>query len=161
MTELIESPLSSQPMMAVGMLLFSRSASKLISRKKPVGQHYQALDAAVEQHLEIALEAAALVVYVGKNRQVGGLVESILDPSQHQRAVRIGHVKHHDANGVAAVCCAASGQNWVGTISKFFGGTLDTLLGDRRYKRASGSVIPATIETVVEESRPPSPHHES
>jgi len=50
--------------------------------------------------------------------------------------------------------------NWLGTISKFFGGTLDTLLGDRRYIGASGASF-STIETVVEEKPLSSPHHES
>src|SRR5580698_4186514 len=38
--------------------------------EKPVGQNNKRFDAAVEQHLEITLEAPAFVVYVGKDRKI-------------------------------------------------------------------------------------------
>ena len=96
--------------------------------KKPVGENNQAFDAAVEQHLEIALEAAALIVHVGENRQVRGLVERVFDAAQHQRAVGVGHVEDHDANGVAAFAAQRAGK-LVGTVAQLFGGALDAFLG--------------------------------
>ena len=114
--------------MAVGMLLFSRSAKQVDIEKKPVGQNDQAFDAAVEQHFEIALEAAALVVHVGEDGQVRSLVERVFDAAQHQRAVGIGHVEDHDADGVAALAAQRAGK-LVGAIAQLFRGALDALLG--------------------------------
>ena len=88
-------------------------------------------DAAVEQHLQIALEAAALVVHVGENGQVRRLVERVLDAAQDQRAVRVGHVEDHDADGVAALAAQRAGE-LVGTVSELLGGALDAFLGDGR-----------------------------
>ena len=50
-----------------------------------------------------SLEAAAFIVHVGEDRQKRGLVKGNLNPAQDQRAVGIGHVKDHDADGVAAL----------------------------------------------------------
>ena len=47
--------------------------------EQPVGQDDQSLDAAVKEHFQVALEAAALVVHVGEDGQERGLVESVLD----------------------------------------------------------------------------------
>src|SRR5580700_6794330 len=99
--------------------------------KKPVSEDDQAFDAAVEQHLEVALEAAALVVYVSENWQVGSLVESVLDASEHERTVRIGHVEDHDADGVAPFTAQGAGE-LIGTIAQLFRSTLDALLSHRR-----------------------------
>src|SRR5271155_1459371 len=78
--------------------------------KEPVGEDDQALDAAVEQHLEIALEAAALIMHVGEDGQVRGLVERVFNAPQYQRAVGIGHVEDHDADGVAALAAQRAGK---------------------------------------------------
>src|ERR1035437_3750731 len=78
--------------------------------KQPVGQDDQALDAAVEQHFQIALKADALVVDIGKDGKVRGLKERVLNAAQHQRAVRVGHVEHHDAHGVAAAGAPGGGK---------------------------------------------------
>src|SRR5208337_4660773 len=56
--------------------------------EQPVGQNDEPLDAAVEQHFEIALETAALVVAVCKDGEKRRLVESVLDAAQYERAVR-------------------------------------------------------------------------
>src|ERR1700733_9851334 len=64
--------------------------------EKPVGQNDQGFDAAVEQHFQIALEAAAFVVDVGEYGEVGRLVERILDAAENQSAVRIRHVEDHN-----------------------------------------------------------------
>ena len=114
-----------------GNAAFLQIAEQVDVEKEPVGENDQRLDAAVEQHLQIALETAALVVHVGENGKIRRLVERVLDAAQHQRAVRIGHVKHHDADGVAAFAAQRAGK-LVGTVSEFLGGTLDSLLGDSR-----------------------------
>jgi tetratricopeptide (TPR) repeat protein len=97
--------------------------------EQPVGQHYQAFDAAIKQHLEIALEAAALVVNVGENWQVGSLIETILDAAQHQRAVGVGHVEYHDADRMAALAAKGPGK-LIGTVAQFFRGALDAFFCD-------------------------------
>src|ERR1700730_15729223 len=45
--------------------------------EKPVGDHNQRLNTAVEKHFQVALEAAALVVYVGKNGEGRSVVERV------------------------------------------------------------------------------------
>ena len=99
--------------------------------KEPVGEHDQAFDAAVEQHLKIAFKAAALIVYIGENRQIRSLVERVLDAAQHQRAIGIGHVEHHDAHGVAALAAQRTGK-FIRPIAQLFRRALDALLGHRR-----------------------------
>ena len=42
-------------------------------------------------------------MHVGEDGQIRRLVQSIFDSPQHQRAVRVGHVEDHDADGVAAL----------------------------------------------------------
>ena len=96
--------------------------------EQPVGQDDEGFDAAVEQHFEIALEAAALVVNVGEDGQVGRLVESVLDAAENQSAVGIGHVEDHDADGVAALAAQGAGKQ-VGTVAELLGGAFDAFLG--------------------------------
>src|ERR1035437_3864821 len=90
--------------------------------KQPVGQDDQALDAAVEQHFQIALKAAALVVDIGKDGKVRGLKERVLNAAQHQRAVRVGHVEHHDAHGVAAAGAPRAGKPFGAVFGRLGGG---------------------------------------
>src|SRR5229473_1500521 len=96
--------------------------------EKPVGEDDQAFDAAVEQHFEIALEAAALVVHVGEDGKIRRLVESVFDAAQHERAVRIGHVENHDADGVAAAATQGA-RKQVGTVAEVLGGFVDASFG--------------------------------
>src|SRR5208283_4743789 len=96
---------------------------------QPVGQNDQPLDAAVQQHFEIAFETAALVVYIRKNGKERRLVKSVLDATQHERAVRVGHVENHDADGLAAPA-AQRARKQVGTVAEMRGGALDALFRD-------------------------------
>jgi len=89
----------------------------------------KAFDAAVEQHFEVTLEAAALVVHVGENGKIRSLVQRVLDAAQHQRAIGIGHIENHDADGVAALAAQRSCE-LIGAVAKFFGGALDALFSD-------------------------------
>ena len=57
-TELIESVCNSPPINVVGNGIFFQVRQKIDVQKKPVGQHDQSLDAPVQQHLQITLEAA-------------------------------------------------------------------------------------------------------
>src|ERR1035441_5153313 len=96
--------------------------------KQPVGQDDQAFDTAVEQHFQIAFEAAALVVDIGKDGKVRGLKERVLNAAQHQRAIRVGHVEHHDAHGVAAAA-AQRARKQIGTVSELLGGAMNFSFG--------------------------------
>src|SRR5215467_3417095 len=97
----------------------------------PVGDYDQGLDAAVEEHLEVTLEAAALVVDVCENREVGSLIERVLDAAENHRTEGVGHVEDHDADGVAALAAERAGE-LVGTVSEPLGGAFDALLSDGR-----------------------------
>src|SRR5580693_3129597 len=108
--------------------------------KEPVGNHDQPFDAAVEQKLKIALEAGALVVHVGEDGKVRRLVKRVFDATQHQRAKRIGHVEHHDSDGVAALAAQGAGK-LIRPVAKFLGGALDPFLGDGWNVTRQGSVI--------------------
>ena len=108
--------------------------------KQPVGENYQTLDAAVEQHFEIAFEAAALIVHVREDREERRLVECVLDAAQHQRAVRVGHVEHHHADGVAAPA-AQGAREQVGTVAEMRGRFLDASLGGVGNVSGQGSVV--------------------
>ena len=66
---------------------FFQIAEQVDIEEEPVGQHDEGFDAAVEQHFQIALEAAALVVHVGEDGKIRRLVQRIFDAAQHQRAV--------------------------------------------------------------------------
>ena len=87
--------------MTVGMLLFSRSSSTLISTKQPVGKNDEGLNATVEQHFQVALEAAAIVLHVGEDGKIGGLIERSFNAAKNEGAVGVGHVEDHDSDGVA------------------------------------------------------------
>src|SRR6266852_45844 len=69
--------------------------------EQPVGEDDQAFDAAVEQHFEIALEAAALVVHVGEDGTVaevlGGFVDASFGGVGNVASER--RVVQHDGNG--------------------------------------------------------------
>src|SRR5258708_32031383 len=96
--------------------------------KQPVREDDQAFDAAVEQHFQIALEAAALVVHIGEDGEERRLVESVFDAAQHECAVRVGHVENHDADSVAAAAAQRAGKQ-VRTIPEVLGGFVDASFG--------------------------------
>ena len=52
-----------------GNTAFFQVGEKIDIQEYPVGQNDQGFNAAVQQHLEIALKASALVVDVGEDRQ--------------------------------------------------------------------------------------------
>src|SRR5580704_10575611 len=62
--------------------------------EQPVGKHDERFHAAVEQHLQIAFEAAAFVMNVGEDGQIRRLVKRILDAPQDQSAIRVCHVEN-------------------------------------------------------------------
>src|SRR6266852_3926277 len=96
--------------------------------QKPVGEDDQAFDAAVEQHFQIALEAAALVVHISEDGKIRRLVKSVFDAAQHERAVRVGHVENHDSDGVTAPA-AQRARKQVGTVAEMLGGFVDASFG--------------------------------
>src|SRR5580704_2302464 len=96
--------------------------------EKPVGEDDQGFDTAVEQHFQIALEAAAFVVDVGENGKIGRLVKRIFDATKNQSAVGIGHVEDHNADGVAALAAEGAGKE-VGTVAEFLSSAFDAFFG--------------------------------
>src|ERR1700685_4096345 len=96
--------------------------------EQPVGENDEALDAPVQQHFEVALETAALIVNIRENRQERRLVQGVLNAAKHQRAIRVGHVENHDANRVAAPA-AQRARKQVGAVTKLRGGALDAPFG--------------------------------
>ena len=58
---------------------------------------------AIEQHFQVSLEAAALIVSVREYGQVRSLIQRILDAAQNGRAKRINDVEDHYAHGVVAL----------------------------------------------------------
>src|SRR5205814_9220068 len=96
--------------------------------EQPVRQYDQRLYPAIEQHFQVSLEAAAFVVNIGQDWQVRSLVKTVFDSSQHQRAVRVGHVEHHDTDGMTAFAAQGTCEQ-VGTIPQCLGGALNALLG--------------------------------
>jgi len=110
---------------------FFEVAEQVDIEKQPVGQHDQAFHAAVEQHFQIALEAAALVVNIGQDRQVRSLIEGIFDSAQYQRAVGIGHVENHDADRVAALAAQGTSK-LIRPVPQALRGAFDFLFGGGR-----------------------------
>src|ERR1700722_12682017 len=108
--------------------MFLKIGEQVDVDKQPVGENDEPLDAPVEQHFEIALETAALVVYIRENGQEGRLVQCVFDAAKHQRAIRVGHVENHDANRVAAPAAQRAGKQ-VGTVTQVRGGALDAPFG--------------------------------
>src|SRR5215469_17841447 len=65
--------------------------------EEPVGNDDQALDRPCQKHFEIALEAAALVVHIRENREVGNLIQRIFNTKEDQRAIRIRNIEKNKA----------------------------------------------------------------
>ncbi len=119
---------------------FFEIAEEIDIEEDPVGDDDESLDATIEQHLEITLETAAFVVDVGENREIGRLVERVLDAAKNQGAERVGHVEDHDADGMAALAAQGAGE-LVGAVSELLGGALDALFGDSRNVARQGRVV--------------------
>ncbi len=140
MTELTESVSQFAPDHDGGDVAFFEIGEDVDVHEKPVGQDDEGFDAAVEQHFQIALEAAAFVVNVGENGKVGRLVKRIFDAAENQGAVGIGHVEDHDADGVAALAAQGAGKK-VGTIAQFLGSAFDAFLGGGGNVAGQRSVV--------------------
>src|SRR6202034_3598361 len=106
-------------------------AQQVDIEKEPVGQDSQGFDAAVEQHFQIALETAAFVVHIGENGKIGGLVESVFNATENESTERIGHVKNHDSDRMAALA-AQGARELVGPVPELLRRALNALFGDGR-----------------------------
>src|SRR5579864_5762640 len=84
--------------------------------EQPVGDNYQRLNPPVEQHLQIALKPAALVMDVSENWQIRRFVKRALNPAQYRNAIGIRHVKDHDTDCVGAPV-SQSPSEYVGAIT--------------------------------------------
>src|SRR5262249_39386538 len=74
-------------------LAFFQVRENVDIKKQPVREDNQTFNAAVEEHLQISLETTALVMNIGQDRQERRLIEGILHAAEHERAIRIGHVR--------------------------------------------------------------------
>src|SRR3989454_1708622 len=83
---------------------------KIDVHRKPIGDDDQPLDAAIEEHLEVTLEAMRLVVRVGQHGQVRRLIERILDAAENGRTERVGQIEDHDADGVGAAAAQVTSE---------------------------------------------------
>src|SRR5215475_6482112 len=86
-----------------GDLTFVQVGEDVNIDEEPVGNDDQAVDVAFEEHLQVAFEAVALVVSVGKDRQIGERVKGVFDATQNWNAKRVGHIEQHHANALAAL----------------------------------------------------------
>ena len=119
---------------------FFQVGEQIDIEKEPVGNDDQSFDAAVQQHFQVALEAAALVVDVGQDGQVVRLVERVFDAAKNQGAEGVGHVEDHDTDGVAALAAQGT-RELVGTIAELLRGALDAFLGDGGNIARQGRVV--------------------
>ena len=81
---------------------------------------------AFEQHFQVTLKTIALVMGIGKNRQVTYGIKSILDAAQNGRAKRVSDIEQHHANALAALA-AKEARHHVGAITKALGGFFNAL----------------------------------
>src|SRR5215469_11839159 len=81
---------------------------------------------ALQKHLQIALEAVALVVCVGKNGQIAKWIKRILNTPQNRRAERIGNVEEHDSYALAAPAPQKTSHG-VGSIAQALGSDFNPL----------------------------------
>ncbi len=68
--------------MTRGNIAFFQVGEQVNIHEEPVGDDDERFDGTREKHFEIALEAAALIVHVGENGEVGGLVQRVLDAAK-------------------------------------------------------------------------------
>ena len=95
-----------------------------MSEKHPVGNDNKRFHPTVEQHFQVALEAASLVMHIGQNWKIGRLVESVFDTAKDHRTERIGHVEDHDADRVTALAAQRT-RKLVRAISELLRRPLD------------------------------------
>lgn len=108
-------------------LAFLKVRQHIDIEKKPVREHDQTLDAAIKKHLKVSFKTCALVVHVGEDGQIRRVEETVLDSPQYQRAVGIGHIEHHDTDGVAAATAQGTGEE-IRAVSELGCGALDARL---------------------------------
>src|SRR5439155_14576410 len=96
--------------------------------KKPVGENYERFHPAVEQHFQIALEPCTLIMNVGQNWKVRGLVQRIFNTAQNQSAKRVGHIENHHTDRVASLA-AQRARKYIGAVAELLCRPLNSLLG--------------------------------
>src|ERR1700733_1482260 len=96
--------------------------------EEPVGHDDEALDPALQQQFEIALELFAVIMCVHDEGQVTSGVESLFDATKDQGAEGIGEIKDQDSDG-AAVAAAQRAGGGIGVVPEGLGGLPDTPLG--------------------------------
>ena len=67
-----------------GDVAFFHVGEEVYIHEEPVGDDDERFDGTREEHFEIALEAAALIVHVGEDGEVGSLVQSVFDAAEDQ-----------------------------------------------------------------------------
>lgn len=77
---------------------------------------------------------------VGQDWKIGTLVKRILDSAQDQSAIRVGHVKDHDADGMTALAAERTSEK-VGAIAELFGRDFDSFLCRRRDVAGERSIV--------------------
>src|SRR5258708_9893409 len=107
---------------------------------EPVGEHNQRFYATLQQHLQITLKTAALVMRIGEYRQVGNLIKGILDTAKDGRAIGISHVEHHQSDGTVAAAAQRLGKN-IGTVTQASGRFLNFAFGRKRNIAGERSVV--------------------
>src|SRR5271156_3676586 len=108
--------------------------------EEPVGDDDEGFDGAREEHFEVALETDALIVHVGEDGEIGGLIQSIFDAAEDQRVIRVGDIEHHDADSAIAFG-AEEARDDFGAIGEFFGRAFDAVFGGGRNVAGEGRVI--------------------
>src|ERR1700722_13647137 len=123
-----------------GNISFLEIGDQININEEPVRDKNQPPHRARQQHFQITLEAAALIVDVGKDRQIRGLVERIFDAAKDQGAKRVRDVENHHANGAIPFGAEVTRDN-LRTVGKLLGGLLDAVLGRGRNVTRQWSVI--------------------
>src|SRR6266850_433253 len=85
----------------------------------------------LEQQFQIAFEAVSLVMCIGKNLHVGGLIQGVFDASQDRDAERIGNIEEHDADAMASLTAQKS-RHRIRPVTKFLSHFLNALFCRRR-----------------------------
>jgi hypothetical protein len=140
MTELTEPACSSRPISAVGILNLLQIAQHVDIHEQPIRNHDQRFHPAIEQHFQIALEAAALVVYVGEDWQERSLVKRALDPPQDRCAVGIGHVENHHPDR-ARTLVAQGARKHIRPIAELMGGPPNSVFGRVGYITSERRIV--------------------
>src|ERR1700677_5079775 len=123
-----------------GDVAFFDVGKEVYIHEEPVGYDDERFDGAREEHFEIAFETSALIVHVGEDGEVGGLVERVFDAAEDQGAIRVGDVEDHYADGAVAFG-AEEARDDFWAIGKFFCGALDAVFGGGRDVAGERGVI--------------------